>query len=527
MLMKGVLITSLAATSLAHPRRSFHNERQYGNPSGGGGNSNSTEAMRAQAVKDAFQFAWDGYFQYAFPNDELLPVTNSFSNSRNGFGASAFDALSTALVMGLPDIVTEIVNYIPSVNFRQPKTGDPVSLFETTIRYMGGMLAGYDLLTGPLSDLAEGIPPENVQALLSQSMNLADALKFAFDTPSGVPFNNLFPQNQSHDDSTTNGLATVGSLVLEWTHLSDLLGNDTEYASLAQKGESYLLNPSPPEDEPYPGLVGDSVYISNGSFANADTSWNGGSDSFYEYLLKMYVYDSSRFGSYKDRWTLAADSTIANLASHPSSRPDLTFLASSNGKTLDFESQHLTCFDGGNFILGGLVLDNQDYLNFGLDLVNGCHDTYISTATGIGPEVFSWNDTNIPANQTDFYEANGFWIEDSDYILRPEVIESFYYAYRATRDPMYQDWAWDAFQAIYNNTKANSGFSEISDVNAPGGGTKLNFQDSFLFAEVLKYSYLIHAPDAVYDVEGGDGGTNAFVFNTEAHPFKVAGTPIG
>jgi len=38
--------------------------------------------QRAQAVKDAFQFAWNGYYDFAFPNDELHPVNNSFGNSR-------------------------------------------------------------------------------------------------------------------------------------------------------------------------------------------------------------------------------------------------------------------------------------------------------------------------------------------------------------------------------------------------------------------------------------------------------------
>lgn len=37
---------------------------------------------RADAVKASFQFAWDGYKKYAFPNDELRPVTNGFTNSR-------------------------------------------------------------------------------------------------------------------------------------------------------------------------------------------------------------------------------------------------------------------------------------------------------------------------------------------------------------------------------------------------------------------------------------------------------------
>jgi mannosyl-oligosaccharide alpha-1,2-mannosidase len=40
---------------------------------------------RAQAVVEAFKFSWDGYYRYAFPNDELKPVTNGFDNSRYTF----------------------------------------------------------------------------------------------------------------------------------------------------------------------------------------------------------------------------------------------------------------------------------------------------------------------------------------------------------------------------------------------------------------------------------------------------------
>ena len=59
---------------------------------------------------------------------------------------------------------------------------------------------------------------------------------------------------------------------------------------------------------------------------------------------------------------------------------------------------------------------------------------------------------------------------------------------------MYQDWAWEAFVAINATTRVGQGFSEISDVNAANGGSFDNVQESFLFAEVMKYSYLIHAP---------------------------------
>ena len=164
----------------------------------------------------------------------------------------------------------------------------------------------------------------------------------------------------------------------------------------------------------------------------------------------------------------------------------------------------MACFDGGNFILGGLTLNEQRYIDFGLTLVDGCRDTYEQTATGIGPEVFNWqdnkpyhsnttNNAGPPADQEAFYERAGFWITGSSYVLRPEVIESYYYAYRATGDPIYQEWAWEAFLAINKTCSVGSGFSSINDVNVADGGGYSDFQESFWFAEVLKYSYLIHA----------------------------------
>lgn len=349
--------------------------------------------------------------------------------TRNGWGASAVDALSTALVMRIPEIVDDIVNYIPTIDYS--KTSSLVSLFETTIRYLGGMLSGYDLLKGPLNGLASN--PDAVEALLTQSKNLANILKFAFDTPTGIPYNNLNISSGGNDGATSNGLATIGTLVLEWTRLSDLTG-DSQYAELSQKAESYLLDPMPPTAEPFPGLVGSNVNIDTGLFENAQVSWGGGDDSFYEYLIKMYVYDPNRFASYKDRWVAAADSTIAHLKSSPASRPDLTFVANYINGKLDLNSQHLTCFDGGSFLLGGQVLRRQEYIDFGLELVNGCYATYAQTATHIGPEQFGWDAASVPTSQKAFYNRTGFYITSSAYVLRPEVIESIYYAYRITGD---------------------------------------------------------------------------------------------
>lgn len=200
-------------------------------------------------------------------------------------------------------------------------------------------LLGYDLLTGPLVGLAGS--ESSVSSLLDQAVTLADLLSIAFDTPTGIPINNLDWEPPRPQNETTNGLATIGTLVMEWTRLSDLTGNQT-YAQLAQKGEAYLLNPQPKEiAEPFPGLLGTNVDVRNGSFVDSSGSWGGGTDSFYEYLIKMYLYDTERFSVYKERWTAAIDSSITYLTSHPTSRPDITFLAGwYNSTNFYYESQH-------------------------------------------------------------------------------------------------------------------------------------------------------------------------------------------
>ena len=38
--------------------------------------------QRANSIKKAFKFAWEGYSMHAFGHDELLPESNKYSDSR-------------------------------------------------------------------------------------------------------------------------------------------------------------------------------------------------------------------------------------------------------------------------------------------------------------------------------------------------------------------------------------------------------------------------------------------------------------
>lgn len=194
----------------------------------------------------------------------------------------------------------------------------------------------------------------------------------------------------------------------------------------------------------------------------------------------------------------------------------------------------MACFSGGNFILGGLVLEEQKYIDFGLELTRSCRETYVQMPTGLGPELFQWQDNGTALDALNNqgppdhlaeqqYNLSGFWVINGQYALRPEVIESYYHAYRATGDPKYQEWAWEAFVKINQTCSVGSGFSAILDVNS--NVTRFfDFQESFWFAEVLKYCYLIFDDGndaALADVHVDGDGKNKFVYNTEAHPVRV------
>lgn len=189
----------------------------------------------------------------------------------------------------------------------------------------------------------------------------------------------------------------------------------------------------------------------------------------------------------------------------------------------------MASFAGGNFILGGILLNEPKYKAFGLALAESYYNNYKQSPSGIGPEVFRWVDSHgssssrpPPDTQADFYSRAGFYTTSGAYILRPETSESIYYAYRLTGDSKWQDMAWDAFQSIVKACETEYGYAELQDVMQENGGGYYDQMQSFWMAETLKYLYLIFAADGPLQVQA-QGIKNQFVYNTEAHPMKIRG----
>jgi mannosyl-oligosaccharide alpha-1,2-mannosidase len=96
---------------------------------------------------------------------------------------------------------------------------------------------------------------------------------------------------------------------------------------------------------------------------------------------------------------------------------------------------------------------------------------------------------------------------------RPELVESLFYLWRFTHDPIYREWGWEVFEAIEKHCRVENGYVGLHDVRNPHSSAD-DFQQSFFLSETLKYLYLLFSPDHLLSLD-------EWVFNTEAHPLRV------
>ena len=131
-------------------------------------------ARRQAAVKEAFQHSLEGYKKHAWLSDELLPISGGSSNLLGGWGATLIDSLDTLWIMGLEQDFAIAVATLKQIDFTRCNV-DEISLFETSIRYLGGLLGAYDISGG------------KYPILLHKAIELGEMLYHAFDTENRMP----------------------------------------------------------------------------------------------------------------------------------------------------------------------------------------------------------------------------------------------------------------------------------------------------------------------------------------------------
>jgi len=180
---------------------------------------------RQLKVKGEFKKAWTGYRSKAWLHDELSPVSGKFRDPFCGWAATLVDTLDTLWIMGLHDEFEEAAKAVDLIDFRTSPRGD-IPMFETTIRYLGGLVAAYDV---------SGAKYKN---LLDKAVELAEILIGAFDTPNRMPvlYYHWMPTfaSQPHRASTRSNLAELGSLSMEFTRLAQLTKNPKYYDAVAR-----------------------------------------------------------------------------------------------------------------------------------------------------------------------------------------------------------------------------------------------------------------------------------------------------
>uniref|UniRef100_A0A8C9SU29 alpha-1,2-Mannosidase n=1 Tax=Scleropages formosus TaxID=113540 RepID=A0A8C9SU29_SCLFO len=403
-------------------------------------------------------------------------------------GATIVDALDTLFMMGLHDEFRDGQAWIEqNLDF---SVNAEVSVFEVNIRFIGGLLAAYYL--------------SGQEVFKAKAVQLAEKLLPAFNTPTGIPWAmvNLksgVGRNWGWASAGSSILAEFGTLHMEFVHLTYLTGNPAYYQKVMhiRKLLAKMERPN--------GLYPNYLNPRTGRWGQHHTSVGGLGDSFYEYLLKAWLMSDKTDTEARKTYDDAVEAIERHLIRKSNS--GLTFIGEWKNGHLERKMGHLTCFAGGMFALGadGSPGDKAGhYLQLGAEIAHTCHESYDRTVLKLGPEAFKF-DSGL--------EAVAVRQNEKYYILRPEVIETYWYMWRFTHDPKYRQWGWEATQAIDRYCRVSGGFSGVKDVYS-SNPTYDDVQQSFFLAETLKYLYLLFSSDDLLPLD-------SWVFNTEAHPLPV------
>ncbi|KZF21714.1 glycoside hydrolase family 47 protein [Xylona heveae TC161] len=500
---------------------------------------NGKNLDRRRVVRNTFDRGWHGYKKYAWKSDEVGPITGEYRNPFGGWAATLVDALDTLWIMDRHEEFEEAVHVVSGINFTTT-TQPTLNVFETTIRYIGGMLGAYDVSDG------------QYPVLLDKAKELGDFLYRAFDTPNRMPISRWDWQSYAWGTKQVAPsamlIAEIGSLTLEFTRLSQLTG-DPKYFDAVQRISNELEKSQ--DKTQLPGLWPVIVNAENLTFNLPGIYTIGGMvDSLYEYFPKEHMLLGGVTNQYRKLYENAVDAMKKYLFFKPMTPTGADILFSGdvwyNKKgtlNIDPRGQHLSCFAGGMVAVGAQLFDRPQDLPTARKLVEGCTWAYHSQPSGLMPEVFhmvhceaddpcewdieKWHNevlksqkysgdiTREGVNRLTVAErlSPGFTkIEDRTYKLRPEAIESVFILYRITGDKSLQEIAWRMFTAIEDATKthfANAGIHDVTRADSP----KMDRMESFWFAETLKYFYLIFSEPNLISLDD-------YVLNTEAHPFK-------
>eukprot|EP00096_Caligus_rogercresseyi_P008881 TRINITY_DN2893_c0_g2_i1.p1 TRINITY_DN2893_c0_g2~~TRINITY_DN2893_c0_g2_i1.p1 ORF type:complete len:862 (-),score=266.40 TRINITY_DN2893_c0_g2_i1:1746-4331(-) len=447
-------------------------------------------------ARDMFYHGYHGYMDNAFPADELMPLScrgryrgreadrGDIDDAMGNFSLTLIDSLDTIFLLGdMEEFELGVKNVIETVSFDHDIS---VSVFETNIRVLGGLLSSH-ILSELVKEKFNQLKWYQGE-LLNMALDVGNRLLPAFNSSTGLPHprvnlrHGIKPGKIKHVGETCT--ACAGTMILEFAALSRLSGEIVfeEKASAAMdvlwSARNRMSN-----------LVGNVLSISTGDWIRRDSGVGAGIDSYYEYVAKAYILLGE--DKYLSRWETHYAAVMKYLSSD--SIPGL--LQDVHMHKPSYSSKHfldsLAAFwPGLQVLMGDLkpAIEAHEILS------------QISDRHNFIPEAFT----------------EDFQVHWGQYFLRPEFVESTYMLYKATMDPHYLEVGKKVLRGIQSHAKTLCGYATIKDVRTL---QKEDRMDSFVLAETFKYLYLLFAEDSDLPVDIDD-----FVFTTEAHllPLSLA-----
>ncbi|CAF3706209.1 unnamed protein product [Rotaria socialis] len=442
-------------------------------------------------VLDMFQHGFGSYMKYAYPADELMPLSckgryrgselsrGDIDDALGNFSLTLVDSLDSLAVFGMFDEFEHAVRrVIQHVSFDRDVI---VSVFETNIRMVGGLLGGHisaKYIHLHYSPRLSWYRDE----LLILAHDLALRLLPAFNTTSGLPLPRVNLRYGvdlkllKSDSERFTCTACAGTLILEWATLSRLTGNYL-FEQYADRAMSYLWDRRHRKSN----LMGTILNVHSGDWIVRESGIGAGIDSYYEYLFKAYVLLGEKNNDYLSRFEEHYSSIMSYVQ---------------RGVAMVTVQMHPPY---------RLVKNHMDALLAfwpGLQVLTGD----LKSAVELHEMLYKVVQKHkfLPEAFTTDYRVH--W---KSHPLRPEFVESTYFLYKATGDPHYLEVGRTIINNLEEHARVPCGYAALSDVST---GQKEDRMDSFVLAETFKYLYLLFdsTPHRFIDID-------EFIFTTEGH----------
>ncbi|CAN1753473.1 Alpha-mannosidase I MNS5 [Linum perenne] len=456
-------------------------------------------------VREMFYHAYDNYMTYAFPHDELKPLTKTYTDSLSELGNLRLEHLpqdyngsALTLIESLSSVSLFFHSLVIMGNNTEFERGvhwlsenlsfdvdARVNLFECNIRVLGGLVSSHILATDTKNRLIQG--SYNNQ-LLALAEDLGRRFLPAFDTPTGLPYAWInLKYGVMEGETTETSTSGCGSLILEMGALSRLTGDPRyEYAALRALRKLWSMRSSL-------NLFGTTLDVTTAQWTHYSSGIGAGVDSFYEYLVKAHIL----FG--KDDYWRMFQSAYQAVQKYFRHGPWYHEADMRTGTATYWQLTSLQAFWPGlqaSFTFFDII--NQVLVG-DIPAANSSHREFFSVweKFGVLPERYLLDYKMV--HPTEKY-----------YPLRPELAESTFYLYHATKDPWYLEVGEAMVNSLNLYTKVEGGFASIRDVTTM---QREDHQHSFFLAETCKYLYLLFDDSFIAD--------RNYVFTTEGHPLPV------